>query len=399
MPGSPKDFVAEIISRFGERYPGSDGEAAAQQWIAEQWSAEFAGESVDQQPFKAATTAKFQSLKLFFGIYYICLALAWFDLTAAFILSLINTILFLGHFVMYRDWLDRFWPHQDSSNVIATLEPENEVRSTILVAGHVDAATEFQWWYRFGHPGLVLTVLAGFFPVIATVGYGIWMMQTGSFSAVSQPWFWYFLLATAPITLTMFSLHGKGTVDGAIDNLSGVAVAREVGLRFAGQPGKSELKHTRLKLISFGCEECGLKGSRAYASRNAELLRQEGAVLLNMESFRNDQHFTLLNAELFTGARYPEVLNKRMEESFRACGHEVSIGPLPIGATDATSLAAAGIPSTCVIGLDSSKLDETYHTRRDNLDNLDPVGMVAMADVLEDFIRKWDDQGWSKADF
>ena len=61
-----------------------------------------------------------------------------------------------------------------------------------------------------------------------------------------------------------------------------------------------------------------------------------------------------------------------------------------VGATDATSFANRGLPATCVIGLSSSKLDETYHTRLDNMDNLTPTGMEAMLKTLVHFIEAWD---------
>ena len=86
----------------------------------------------------------------------------------------------------------------------------------------------------------------------------------------------------APITVVYFSLHGPTLVDGAIDNLSGLAIADAVGRHFAQARAQGGgLRRTRLRLISFGSEEAGLKGSYAYARAYAGQLRAEGAVLFD----------------------------------------------------------------------------------------------------------------------
>ncbi|MFM9500661.1 hypothetical protein ACKI1Q_44755, partial [Streptomyces galilaeus] len=54
-------------------------------------------------------------------------------------------------------------------NVIATLEPQGEVRSTLIFSGHMDSTEECIWWYRLGKPAGPLTMMAGlliaFFPL------------------------------------------------------------------------------------------------------------------------------------------------------------------------------------------------------------------------------------------
>ena len=387
-------FVGQIVERFGPRSPGSEAERQAQDWVAEHFATLAGPKQVQVQRFRSALTGKFVSLKLFTGLFVLSMVLAWFNLALAGGIALVNAILFLGHFVMYRDWLDPLFRQMESTNVIATLEPHKNVRSTLVIAGHVDSATEFTWWYRFKQTGIAMTVLAGFVMVLGGIYLPLAALSAPDLSGLSGlgrlPWL---LLALAsPMLLTMWSIHGDRVVDGAIDNLSGLAVAWGVGRHFAdpAQPGLSQLQHTRIKLVSFGSEECGLKGSRAYVKEYEHDLRSEGAVLLNMESFKDDQFLTILTGEAFTGARYPRSLNDRLGESLKASGCNFTETMLMVGATDATSFANRGLPATCVIGLSSSKLDETYHTRLDNMDNLTPTGMEAMLKTLVHFIEAWD---------
>jgi hypothetical protein len=387
-------FVGQIIERFGPRSPGSEAERKAQEWVREQFASLVGDKQVEVQRFRAALTAKFASMKWLVGAFLLAMTLAWFSLPAAAGLGLLAALLFLGHVVMYRDWLDPLFPQMDSSNVTAVLEPRQRARTTLLIAGHVDSATEFRWWYKFGQTGIVLTILAGlvivlggfYLATVAFLGHALTDLSPGA----RLPWF--ILLLLAPMTIVLWSIHGDRVVDGAIDNLSGLALAWGVGRALAdpARPGYSILENTRLKLVSFGSEECGLKGSRAYVREFEQKLRAENAVLLNMESFKDDRYLTLLNGEVFTGARYPEALNRRMADSFGACGMQFQATTLMFGATDATSFANRGLPATCVIGLSSDKLDPTYHTRLDNMEHLDPQGMDKMLRVLLHFIRAWD---------
>jgi acetylornithine deacetylase/succinyl-diaminopimelate desuccinylase-like protein len=392
-------FVGQIIERFGPRSPCSDAERQAQQWVAKQFETLAGPDQVRVQRFRASMTAKFASLKVFVAFFALSMGLVWFSVPLAGALGLLNVLLFMGHFVLYRDWLDPLFPKADSCNVIATLEPSGKVRSTLLVAGHVDSATEFQWWFRFGQAGITATVLAGFALVVSGLFLGILALAGSEFATPTVRFAWYALVVLAPLQLCNWSMHGDRVVDGAIDNLSGLAVAWGVGRQLArpGVPGQSTLQHTRIKLVSFGSEECGLKGSRAYVREFEQELRAENAVLLNMESFKDDQHLTILTGEAFTGARYPRSLNDRLGAAMRQAGCSFTETMLMVGATDATSFANRGLPATCVIGLTSDKLDPTYHTRRDNMEHLERSGMEAMVRVLVHFAEAWDREEQPKA--
>jgi hypothetical protein len=435
MPSSnahdrPWDYVRTIIDRFGPRAPGSEAEAAAQGFVEADFRQLFGNATAE--PFASALDAKFQSLRLFVPLCWGSLILAWWSLPLAALLALANAVLFFGHFVRYRDWLDRFWPARRSSNVWADLEPQEQAVETIILAGHVDSATEFRWWYRWGQSGLVATIVGGFglvltgliLPLLALwaglagVGAGLGNPDAGAWTSgwflVDLPallealrdqgvlsralvWGAYSLSALAAIpAFTLWFIHGRRGVDGAIDNLSALAMARALGQRLAdpAQPGRSLLRHTRLRIMSFGSEECGLKGSRAYVRLHAEALRAEAARLLNIESYRDARMTSVIGREWFTGARYPSAWQAELLEAFAEGGLPAQKQDLMLGATDATSFALAGLPAICLIGLDAERLDPTYHTRRDNLEHLDPEGMEAVVEVLVAYLRKRDG-GWA----
>ncbi len=378
-------FIETVVGRFGGRLAGSTQEAQAQQFVKEHF--ESLGAKAELQPFRAALTAKFKALRIFTAVFFISLALYWYVPSAAAVLALINGVLFFGHFLTYRNWLDFLFPQMDSVNVNATLEPQGDVRSTIVVAGHIDSVREFQWWYHLKNLGGFLTIIGGaLFVLQGPVLLLAWLLP-GEWGYVA----WIILAVLSPATFSMAAMHGKQVVDGAIDNLTGVALAVEMAKVFgSGQPGKSRLQHTRLRLVSFGSEECGLRGSTAFAKQNKEQLLQEKALLLNIDTIKEKQHLSIVNYEVNTQVRYGKAVLSALNQAFADSGVPVKNINLSIGATDGSSFGMQKIPAVTIIGMDSTQFDPCYHTRLDKLENLDPEGLESLKTVVVNFIEGWD---------
>ena len=65
-------------------------------------------------------------------------------------------------------------------------------------------------------------------------------------------------------------------------------------------------------------------------------------------------------------------------------------GTIPSGGTDAVFFARAGLPSVSIIGIAMDKLDPTYHTRRDVIENLNPVALENVKNGVSEFVKEWD---------
>ena len=383
------ELIETIIQQFGRRLAGGNAERGAQTWLAARLAAFCDG--VDTHTFHAALGAKFGALKWFCLVFYLNLFLFWLALPVATCLAALNAILFVGHFVAYWDWLDFLFPSQESWNVTGTLEPVGEAHSTLLIAGHMDSVREFQWWFYLGHTGAVLTVLSGFLIALQPVFYAL-AWATGGPSSVVGLGVWGLSLALAPITVVYVGLHGERVVDGAIDNLSGVAVAVQVVEHFARarRLGVNALQRTRVCVVCFGSEEAGLKGSYAYARAHAEQLRAEGAVLVNVDSIKSAESLFIATSEPNLLVRYPPWLVARLSAAFQAVGAPVQTAAVTIGASDGASFARRGLPAVTIFGLNPKRLDPTYHTRLDTLANLDPAALTAVERALIQFIETWD---------
>jgi acetylornithine deacetylase/succinyl-diaminopimelate desuccinylase-like protein len=379
---TPYRFVGHFIDTFGPRRAGSDAETKAQHYLAEQLRGFCTAVSVE--PFDAALRAKFRSLRWFTVGFALALILPYWSLPAALIVAALNAVLYVFHFVLFHAVLDPLFPKLRSHNVIGDIEPEGPAESTLIFSGHMDSTPEFIWWYWFKGWGARMMVFAGFswlllplfYAVALAVGFTVWM---------SIPWLVF--VALSPLSLAFFFIHGKRIVPGAQDNLSGVAVAFEVARRLANG---DRLERTRIRVVSFGAEECGLKGSGAYARRYREQLKAENTHVVNLDGIMEIDHMFVIQRELMAMQTHHAPLVDKLLESFERAGLPPKRGTIPIGGTDASSFSARGIPAASIVGMPMGKLHPTYHTRLDTLDCLDPVTMDRMSTVLVDFARTWD---------
>ena len=175
-------YIQDIITRFGGRYFGSQQEKDAQYYTADILKKYC--DKVEVEEFLSPLESHFQSLKIFCIVYVVVLILFKIDINIAAGLGILNAILFLGHFVTYRHWLDFLFKKVPSWNVIGDIEPINTATSTIIVAGHIDSVKEFKWWYKLKQTGAVLSVIAG----IQITLLGIYVLLS---LFISATWFSY----------------------------------------------------------------------------------------------------------------------------------------------------------------------------------------------------------------
>jgi len=374
-------LVSDIIEKFGPRKAGSEAETKAQHYLAGLLS-EFC-DRVNVEPFKEPLGAKFQSLRIFCVLFWVSLLMPSYNLHGAFLLSSMNAFLFIGHFVMYRNWLDFAYPSSESRNVVGTVEPLGEVRRTVIISGHMDSTPEFIWWYWLKNWGIRLMVLGGLSFVLLPVYYLIALVM--DLPVWDSPIWWVFM-ASSPLALMFFFIHGKKVVDGAQDNLSGVAVACTV----AKQLSVERLQHIRVKVVSFGAEETGLRGSSAFHLIHKGFLHATPHHIINLDGILDRDNMHLVTSEPSIPARHDKELNARLARVFEAHGMPTKSASIPVGATDASSFSRWGISATSIVGLPMNRLHPTYHTRLDTIECLDPVTLERTADIIAAALREWD---------
>ncbi|HQV53028.1 MAG: M20/M25/M40 family metallo-hydrolase [Flavobacteriales bacterium] len=373
---SPYRFVAHFIERFGPRKAGTEAETNAQHYLGEQLRT-FC-DDVAVEPFSAALRAKFSSLRFFTFGFLAALIIPYWSLSIAVLVALVNAVLYLFHFVLFHNVLDGLFSKQLSHNTVGTIEPQLKAENTLIFTGHMDSTPEFIWWYWLKNWGARAMIMAGLawlsLPIYLLIA---WLLKWSVFGSVG----WWIYVALAPLSLVFFFIHGNRVVDGAQDNLSGIAIAYEVVRQLASR----KLQHTRIRFVSFGAEECGLKGSAAYAVRYREQLIKENAQVINLDGVLDIDNMFVLEAERLPMQIHDKKLVAALLNAFERNGLPKKPGTIPIGGTDATSFTARGIAATSIVGLPMGSLHPTYHTRLDVLECLNPNTLDRITDVLVDF--------------
>lgn len=384
------NLITDIIARFGPRVAGTEAEKNAQLYV-ESLCKEVTND-VRFLPFEEYLDARFGKLKYYVAIYFLSLVFYWVMPEIALGLSAINVFFLVMDLMMYRDVLTNFpGKKQTSSNVEATLEPQEEAKRTIILSGHIDSTREYTWWYKLGELGIKLTIAAGVLMLFQFI-FNLVVFLVGAEPGSSYMYGWIVFVLLSPITIVYWGMHGKEGVPGAQDNLSGITIAYHTFKSFAdpANKGKSVLKNTRLRFVSFGSEERGLCGSRAYARSNREQLKKENAFLVNIDGVRLVKEVAIVERELMNGTRHTPALIEGMKKSFAAQNIPYKLVMVPIGGTDGVSFARQGLPSVSLIGMSASEYDFTYHTRNDLVEHIEPQSLENVKKGIEGLIKDWD---------
>jgi hypothetical protein len=395
-------FISDYIQEFGPRRAGSEAETRAQQRFKSQLD-EICTHA-EEQPFRAALRGKFDALKATSLLYWGSLVLYWFWPTVALAVAVVNAIVLALNFVLYVHILDPLYRKRTSRNVVGTLEPNSDVRHTVILSGHMDSTPEFIWWYWLGHWGGPVTVLAVAQQLLWPVALGLSMAvssslpSSGLFAGANSVW-WFFA-ALSPLVITLFFIHGRRVVPGAQDNLSGVAVAYGVAKSFAqptktdaDKPAHSRLRHVRVMVVSFGAEESGLRGSRAFARANRHRLDPANTHFVNMDGIMEEDQMHVITLEPSRRKRYHRDVVHRVKNHLDQQGTvPARLKVLPIGATDGAELAAVGLRGTTIVGFGLKRLHPTYHTRRDVPEWVQPAALERTHRALVSYIQELDEE-------
>ena len=387
-----KDQIQDIIARFGPRPAGSQAEKNAQEYVASLM--QQITDDVQIEAFQAPLTAKFGKMKWYALSYTVALVLFWITPGGALIVSLICAIVLVADLMRNDGIADFLFPLHTSYNVSATLEPQEEVKTTLIFTGHIDSTNECSWWYRLKAYGAHLTIGAGLlialFPVFLT--WFILSEYLVPHALQINNWIYFAFVLLSPITIIYYTFHGDIVVEGACDNLSGVIISKNVVSAFAdpAHKGKSILRHTRIRFISFGSEEKGLRGSTAYCEAHKRDLRREDAHILNTDSVRLPGEINIVTGELMSFVTFDKNLVEKTEMAFQSKNIPYKKGKLPMGGTDAIPFQQEAIPALSIIGMNMKSLDPTYHTRLDVIDNVDQQALDYVRDGLIALVRQWD---------
>lgn len=376
-----------IVGAVGPRHPGSLAELNAQKIML----ADLRNycDTVTQEAFSFHP-------KAFMGFIPICsflmiLAVLCYNFNyrwISFICTSISLSLFIGEFLMYKEFCDFLFPTGNSANVIGVIHAAKEVKRVAIFNGHTDSM--WQWSYNYiGGGHLLIFVIVG-----VLVGLFVFEILQIIFFKEYQNWISILQLVFLPFYVgiayfTNFSI----CVEGANDNLTGCVTAMAVAKYL--KDSNIRFDHTEVRIILTGCEEAGLRGAKRYAEAHPYAEQSKDGVEIAFfcfDTIRDLDSFAVYNKDMTGTVAHDMRVCEIMKRAALLGGLDIPYAVLFCGATDAAAMTQAGFPSGTVAALNPTPADY-YHTVRDSIQNLEPRAVGHSIDIAMGSLFIFDEEG------
>ena len=411
------EIIQSIIDECGPRMPCSPQEAQGAEIIKKEL--ELVCDDVDLEPFSCNPNAFLGFIKVdvvlvllsFISFFLIPLNLFnyWGYVMSflSFSFNLISFLILWNEFFNYREFIDPFFKSRTSQNVIGKIYPKEEVKKILIFSGHHDSALQFN----------LLTYLKIGYPVVIFLGLGImflWLLVSIIvILLILVNLFFYelfflfvlilFLIGTpAFIGLFLFVPFGEkaNKVPGAVDNLSAVAIVLALG-KILKKNKELVPNNTEIRLISFGCEEAGLRGAFRYVEKHFDELKRFEAECVNMDAIHSKDNITIIDFEPSTRTKHSEIVVEKIVNAAKSSQIKIKASAMGgsstfekivgqiTGGTDATAFSKAGIKAANISAMDLNKMLKFYHQPTDTLDkiekeSLERVLQICIAYIMND---------------
>jgi|YelNatPaOPRAMG01_1025707.scaffolds.fasta_scaffold01696_16 hypothetical protein len=388
-----KDYIVNIVNVCGPRISGSDSDRKAIDLINEFMSKSC--DKVDIEEFEVAPGV-LQSLTevITYGVLVTFITF--------FISPIISLIAGLGFGIIFFSsrWydieiIDKFMSKKKSANVIGVIKPEGEIKRRFIVSGHHDSAFNMTLLHR---QFVWLTPILEFFTTISMIGMivlSIYAIAKGKlFYPViyTKAWAWTVLIGFFGAITSQIMRKGLVSdipVEGANDNLSGVAVA----IGFADYLSKNKPLNTEVLCISFGAEEPNTKGSQAFVKRHLDELRSVPTYVLNFDMVGEDGTLRVVKKELEVRSTHSKDFVNFVYKSAQTADIRIKPAILPFGNTDATPFSRKGFQATSIVRLDSTGLPGHWHTPEDTIKNIKEESLLECVKLSKVVLEALEKQG------
>jgi hypothetical protein len=408
------DLIEEIINKCGPRMPCSPQEHKAATLIRNEMDKTC--DSSETEKFHCHPRAFLGFIRviivltlvsfILFFLLPLNLPFYWIlGLTiSSFILSLLSILILWNEFFNYREFIDPLFKRKESQNVIGKFKPNGELKKILIFSGHHDSALQFNLLksLKIGYPIMIFVGLIVLF---------LWFITSGLIFILSfvylyafQGFFIFsivlFIIGIPPlISLFFFVSSGEkaNKVPGAVDNLSAVGIVLGLG-RYLQKNKHLIPNNTEIRLISFGCEEAGLRGAYRYVERHLDELMEYNAECVNMDAIQTPQSISIINFEPSTRTKHSEiVVNKLIKaaqnaeiniksSSLGGSGSFEKIFGQITGGTDATAFSKSNIKAANISAMNLKKMLEFYHQPGDTPDKIEKGALENVLKICLNYI-------------
>lgn len=386
--------IKKVCKTFGPRPSAYDAERKAQEHFAEEMKT--CADDVKIEDFDVHPLA-FMSWIVIDGILaLLALVFSFLKLPiVSVVLIAIALVCLFCEFLMYWEFLDPLFPKRKSCNVVGKRTPTGEVKQRIIFSGHVDSS--YEWTYtHLGGKGLLFTVgiygVVGMLfvfvvSIITAIAKGPVGAEVDGFLEVLK----YIQLAFAPgFVLVMFFVNFKLPVEGANDNLTGAVTSIAV-LKYL-EDNNITFENTEVVAMTAGCEESGLRGSRAYTKAHIDELKEIPTVFFGMDTLRDYEDMAIYSRDMTGTVKTDPRVCALMKKAARLTGIDLPYASVYLGASDAAAVTKLGVPAATLAAMNPGP-PKYYHTREDTADNMVPKAIEKGLDICLQALFLYDEVG------
>lgn len=393
--------VKNVCKNFGPRPVGSESEKKAQEYMKADLD-KFC-DNAKREEFKCSDKAfmfwiNIDVILVLLGM--VCFTLGWAAVGVA--LTLVAIVIGVAEFVFYRPIVDGFFPKVTSGNVYGVRKASGETKKRIILSGHTDSAFEWTYTYKGGRTAVAVVIVGAILGIVLCLAANIYSMVHfgGAFGSI----IWgekgnlalrilaVAMYITIPVLVAALKFSNfKRPVMGANDDLTGCFISCAAAKFLSDNDIRFE--NTEVAVLCAGGEEAGLRGSKAFAKANKDMLNDGvETVFVSIDTIRELEFAKIYNKDMNGMVKNDSRVAALLKQAADNVGIEVGMGAIELGATDAAAMSQAGVPSASFVAMDPTPA-RYYHTRLDTADNLSAQAVDATVKLALETVFLYDEQG------
>lgn len=393
--------IKNVCKSFGPRPVGSEAEQKAQEYMKadlEKWC-----DTAERQEYQCSDKAFMAWVPL--GATLLMLNILAFTLgwsIIGLVLSALALFFVVAEFIFYKPVLDVFFPKKTSGNVYGVIKAKGETKKRIILSGHTDSAFEWTYTYKGGRPVVALIIVTAVISILLGIGSNIYgMIYDGAFGSVV----WgeggnlalriiaVIMYITVPVlVMALRFCNYKNPVVGANDDLTGCFISCAAA-KFL-HDNDIRFENTEVAVLCAGGEEAGLRGAKAFAKANYDMLHQDGVetVFVGFDTIRELDFLDIYEKDMTGMVKNDRRVAELIQKAAKEVGYDIHIGTIALGSTDAAAMSQAKIPASSIVAMDPTPA-RYYHTRLDDADNLSAQAIDAGVKIALETVFLYDEKG------
>ena len=372
------------------RLVGSTGEAKAQDYIVQQFSA--LGLDVSREPFSFTKFPAEVFPRLLCGIFVpIVLSVPWLGERLPIPICFV-CLLSLSVALLFTQWRKRFEGLYDvgrkyySENIVATngRKPNDNTPALLFVAHYDSKSQVLPIAIRAAAYGITIVGLTALTTVmVINVAILVSFPDYITLVWLSDYIVWSITGVTTFCLLLLQINFTQNRSPGGFDNASGVGVMLEVARVLMARGEKKSMT-----FLATGAEEYGMCGALRYVQKHAGEFNQENTYVINLDGLGVGNGVNVVTGYGIPPVRTANALADRFQTSGESLGIQVSERHLPIGVgLDSIPIASHGFETVTLTAGEVGRVALKVHSKQDrcdllNMDSLQQVGEL-IVDVTE----------------